>query len=68
MTVAHCSCVMQYPRSLRANDQHVHLQIEYADCSQGWMKGGKVIEDLMPDYLHPSGPGTQSPAASAHPS
>ena len=36
---------------------HRFAQIQYADCSQGWMKNGKVIADLMPDYLHPSGPG-----------
>ena len=42
---------------VRADNHHAEPQIEYADCSQGWMKGGKVIADLMPDYLHPSGPG-----------
>jgi hypothetical protein len=35
-----------------------HLQVLFLDCSKPFVSGGKVLDSLMPDALHPNGPGT----------
>ena len=35
----------------------IALQVHYVDCGEPYVKEGKVVTDLMPDFLHPNGPG-----------
>ena len=35
-------------------------QVHYVDCGEPYVKEGKVVADLMPDFLHPNGPGARA--------
>ena len=33
------------------------MQVHFVDCGEPYVANGKVRRDLMPDILHPNGPG-----------
>ena len=33
------------------------LQVHYVDCGEPYVQNGYVTGDLMPDAMHPNGPG-----------
>ena len=38
-----------------------HAQVLFLDCGKPFVSGGKVVDSLMPDALHPNGAGARDP-------